>query len=119
MTVSVTLQDGATDKYMRFGDAYVKHNDGSLDVVPCGAQQPHSYARRAHGPTYRATKSNWTRRSGIGPNREVLAVEVKSARPRLLSHLTIDEARNEPGIDRFTSVAVIDAVLLDHRRLSI
>jgi hypothetical protein len=47
MTVSVTLQDGATDKYMRFGDAYVKHNDGSLDVVPCGAQQPHSYAAGA------------------------------------------------------------------------
>src|SRR5580693_6507676 len=49
----------------------------------------------------------------------MLAAEVKSARPRLLSHLTIDQARNEPGIDRFTSVAVVDAVLLDHRRLPI
>lgn len=118
MTVSVTLQDGATDKYMRFGDAYVKHNDGSLDVVRCGANS-HIATRRGHGPTYTATKSNWTRRSGIGPNREMLAAEVKSAHPRLLSHLTIDEARNEPGIDRFASVAVIDAVLLDHRRLPI
>ena len=47
MTVTVTLQDGATDKYMRFGDAYVKHNDGTLDVVRCGAKQPHSYAADA------------------------------------------------------------------------
>ena len=47
----------------------------------------------------------------------MLAAEVKSARPKLLSYLTIDQARNEPGIDRLTSVAVVDAVLLDHRRL--
>ena len=39
MTVTVTLQDGATDKYMRFGDAYVKHNDGTLDVVRCWRQR--------------------------------------------------------------------------------
>jgi hypothetical protein len=32
MTVTVTLRDGGADKYMRFGDAYVKHNDGTLDV---------------------------------------------------------------------------------------
>jgi hypothetical protein len=44
MTVTVTLPDGATDKFMRFGDAYVKHHDGSLDVVRGGAKQPHSYA---------------------------------------------------------------------------
>ena len=29
----VTLNDGVTDKYMRFGDAYVKHNDGLLRSV--------------------------------------------------------------------------------------
>ena len=29
---------------MRFGDTYIKHNDGTLDVVPDGAKQPHSYA---------------------------------------------------------------------------
>jgi len=44
MTVTVTLPDGATDKYMRFGDAYIKHNDGRLDVVRGGAKQPYSYA---------------------------------------------------------------------------
>jgi hypothetical protein len=47
MTVTVTLRDGATDEYMRFGDAYVKHNDGTLDVVRSGAKQPHSYAAGA------------------------------------------------------------------------
>ena len=44
MTVTVTLQDGDTDKYMRFGDTYIKHNDGTLEVVRDGAKQPHSYA---------------------------------------------------------------------------
>jgi hypothetical protein len=44
MTVTVTLPDGATDKYMRFGDVYVKRNDGRLDVVRGGAKQPYSYA---------------------------------------------------------------------------
>jgi len=29
----VTLQDGDTDKYLRFGDTYIKHNDGTLDDV--------------------------------------------------------------------------------------
>jgi len=44
MTVSVTLSDGRTDNYMRFGDAYVKHHDGTLDVLRTGAKQPHRYA---------------------------------------------------------------------------
>ena len=44
MTVTVTLCDGATDKYMRFGDAYVKHTDGRLDVIRGGAKQAYSYA---------------------------------------------------------------------------
>jgi hypothetical protein len=44
MTVTVTLQDGATDRYMRFGDEYVKHNDGTLDVIHDGAKRPYSYA---------------------------------------------------------------------------
>ncbi|MBO0679125.1 hypothetical protein JRC04_16800 [Mycolicibacterium sp. S2-37] len=38
MTVTVTLAGGDTDKYMRFGDAYVKHDDGSLDVKRTGAE---------------------------------------------------------------------------------
>ena len=37
------LHDG-TDKYMRFGDVYVKHNDGTLDVIRGGARQQYSYA---------------------------------------------------------------------------
>ena len=44
MTVTVTLPDGGTDEYMRFGDAYVKHNDGTLDVIRGGARQRYSYA---------------------------------------------------------------------------
>lgn len=44
MTVTVTLPDGHVDQYMRFGDSYVKHHDGSLDVVRTGAREPHSYA---------------------------------------------------------------------------
>ncbi len=43
MTVTVTLPDGRTDKYMRSGDAYVENNDGTLDVVRTGAKQPHNY----------------------------------------------------------------------------
>ena len=44
MPVTVTLPDGVADKYMRFGDVYVKHNDGTLDVIRGGARQPYSYA---------------------------------------------------------------------------
>ncbi|GAT08528.1 hypothetical protein H7I77_24505 [Mycolicibacterium novocastrense] len=44
MTVTVTLPNGTTDKYMRFGDAYIKHGDGTLDVVRGGAREPHRYA---------------------------------------------------------------------------
>jgi hypothetical protein len=43
MTVRVTLPDGGTDKYMRFGDAYVKRTDGTLDVMRGGAE-PYRYA---------------------------------------------------------------------------
>jgi hypothetical protein len=44
MTVNVTRKDGGTDKYMRFGDAYVEHHDGTLDVFRGGAKKPYSYA---------------------------------------------------------------------------
>ncbi len=47
MTVIVTLQKGDTEKYMRSGDTYIKHNDGTLDVLRNGAKEPHSYARGA------------------------------------------------------------------------
>ena len=44
MTVTVTLQDGRIDKYMRFGDAYTKGHDGTLTVSRGGSNQPHRYA---------------------------------------------------------------------------
>jgi hypothetical protein len=44
MIVTVTLPDGGTDKYMRSGDAYVKHHDGALDVIRTGAKRACSYA---------------------------------------------------------------------------
>lgn len=44
MTVTVTRQDGATDKYLRFGDAYVKRSDGTLDIVRTGVKRPYCYA---------------------------------------------------------------------------
>ena len=44
MTVTVTLPDGGTDKYMRFGDVYVEHNDGTLDVLRGGAKRRYGYA---------------------------------------------------------------------------
>jgi hypothetical protein len=47
VTVTVTLPDGTADKYMRFGDVYVKHHDGSLHVLRGGAKQPYSYAKGA------------------------------------------------------------------------
>ncbi|WP_430915812.1 hypothetical protein [Mycobacterium colombiense] len=30
---------------MRFGDAYRKHSDGTLDIVRNGVKRPHTYAR--------------------------------------------------------------------------
>jgi hypothetical protein len=63
MTVTVTLPDGGTDAYMRSGDAYVKHNDGTLDVIRVGAQQPHRYASGVDqcSPTVTVTCSRPTR----------------------------------------------------------
>jgi hypothetical protein len=43
MTGEVTLP-GGSDRYMRFGDVYAKHNDGTLDVFRVGAKQAYSYA---------------------------------------------------------------------------
>lgn len=44
MTVKVMLPSGGVDEYMRFGDAYAEHADGSLDVIRTGAKKPYSYA---------------------------------------------------------------------------
>ena len=44
MTVTVTLPGGGADKYMRYGDSYHKHDDGTLDVIRSGAKQPYHYA---------------------------------------------------------------------------
>ena len=46
MTVIVTLADGGTDKYMRFGDEYIRHNDGTLDVLRRDAKHPLRYASK-------------------------------------------------------------------------
>jgi hypothetical protein len=43
MTVTVTLAGGGTDKYMRFGDRYIEHNDGTLDVTRGGVKDPYRY----------------------------------------------------------------------------
>jgi hypothetical protein len=47
MTVTVTLPDGGADRYMRFGDAYVQHDNGTLDVVRNGTRESHHYASGA------------------------------------------------------------------------
>jgi len=39
----VTLPDGGTDEYMRFGDAFVEHGDGTLDVLRTGAKESYTY----------------------------------------------------------------------------
>ncbi|BBY41094.1 hypothetical protein MMAN_52280 [Mycobacterium mantenii] len=46
MTVTVTLADGGTDKYMRFGDSYIEHKDGTLDVIRGGAKHAYRYEPR-------------------------------------------------------------------------
>jgi hypothetical protein len=43
VTATVTLPDGGAGRYMRFGDAYVKHANGTLDVVRNGAKESYHY----------------------------------------------------------------------------
>lgn len=43
MTVTVRLPDGGVDEYLRTGDTYVKHSDGTLDVIRAGSNVPHNY----------------------------------------------------------------------------
>ena len=43
LTVTLLAFVGAPGD-MRFGDVYVKHNDGTLDVIRGGARQPYCYA---------------------------------------------------------------------------
>ena len=66
MTVSVTRRDGGTDRYMRFGDAYIHHNDGTLDVFR-GANKPYSYASgewsEVEGDQKKSRGRFWTRSS--------------------------------------------------------
>lgn len=44
MTVHVTCKDGAVDDFMRFADSYVKHPDGSLEVVRAGTAKSSKYS---------------------------------------------------------------------------
>ena len=50
---------------MRFGDAYIKHNDGTLDVFRGGARKPFSYASGewsdVEGDQKRSTSRFWAR----------------------------------------------------------
>jgi hypothetical protein len=43
VTVRVTLPDGVIDEYLRFGDSYVAHTDGTLDVLRIGANDSYKY----------------------------------------------------------------------------
>lgn len=67
MTVRVTRRDGGTDTYMRFGDAYIKHHDGTLDVFRGGAERPYSYASgewsEVEGDQKKSRGRFWTRSS--------------------------------------------------------
>jgi hypothetical protein len=45
MTVTVTLIAGGTVEYLRFGDTYVKCEDGTLDICRGGARRSQSYAQ--------------------------------------------------------------------------
>jgi hypothetical protein len=55
VTVHVTLPDGETDEYMRFGDSYVKHTDGTLDVLG-SARRRRSATRLGTGPMWKAMR---------------------------------------------------------------
>ncbi|MDG4663667.1 hypothetical protein [Mycobacterium sp. 236(2023)] len=67
MTVVVNLPNGRVDEYMRFGDAYVKHDDGTLDVVRTGVKHPYTYAAgdwsRVEGDEKRWTKGRFWHRN--------------------------------------------------------
>jgi hypothetical protein len=67
MTVEVTLPNGDVDEYMRFGDVFVKHHDGTLDVVRRGARVPLNYAAgqwsRVTGDEKRQKTSFWHRKT--------------------------------------------------------
>ncbi|GAA2432353.1 hypothetical protein [Mycolicibacterium llatzerense] len=43
MTVRVTCDGGAIDEFSRFADRYIKHDDGSLEIVRLGAPKTTSY----------------------------------------------------------------------------
>ena len=57
MTVTVTLPDGGADSYMRFGDAYVEHDNGALAVVSATAQVLH-FSCRGHGMTWKVDQKS-------------------------------------------------------------
>lgn len=43
MTVTVSLADGGTDKYMRFGDSYIERKDGTLCLRRGGTKHGYRY----------------------------------------------------------------------------
>lgn len=44
MTVTVKLPDGGVDQFLRSGDSYVKHHDGTLEVIRNGVKDHVNYA---------------------------------------------------------------------------
>jgi hypothetical protein len=95
LTVKVTMRDGATDEYMRFGAAYVKHNDGTLDVIRTGAKQPYSYATGVWADV-EATKSMGKRVVSGGdshaPGHQRVAIRALETRPLWASLTTNSES---------------------------
>ena len=43
MTVRVTRDGGAIDEFARFADRYIKHPNGSLEIVRSGSEQTKNY----------------------------------------------------------------------------
>lgn len=65
MTVSVRLGNGMTDEFTRSDDHFIKHSDGSLEVIRAGTAPPQSYPA-----------GSWADVSGDGPRK----------RPRIFLH---------------------------------
>jgi hypothetical protein len=76
MTVHVTRDGGAIDEFARFADRYIKHTDGSLEIVRSGSAQTNKYrpgfwvdVTGDEKQTRRAFFRDWIARVGIGDKR--------------------------------------------------
>ncbi|BBX83701.1 hypothetical protein [Mycolicibacterium aubagnense] len=76
MTVHVTRDGGAIDEFDRFADRYIKHTDGSLEIVRLGSAQTNKYGAGCwvdvtgdEKHTRRAHFRDWLARVGVGQQR--------------------------------------------------